>query len=284
MKVHILRPESITPIARYLERGRAHPDSYTVQKELAAVLLHREREYRGMHQPWSSGGPLPVPREGSAFAPYDLTLQGSAALLSQLPPFEQPSPFIVDLFGLKPLVTDALRPTLRRTKAHAFGWLLLARLLDDLDGLDEAKGAVAVAKTLGEATNPRAMSRFTDRVDDLALRVRAREEGEAFTRYWLSEADFCAAEQARALGGFDERRVPPALRPLIDIARRYGVGDDFCRRIALRRMSKKERARLKERVHAASPAVDEWLARESGPPYGIESSAFFWLQVAADEV
>src|SRR5512145_1365014 len=70
------------------------------------------------------------------------------------------------------------------------------------------------------------------------------------TRYWLSEADFCAAEQARALEGFDEARVPPDLRPLIDTARRYGVGDDACRRIALRRLSRAERARLRERVHA----------------------------------
>ena len=44
MKSHLLRRESVTPIATYLTRRGELPDSADGQLEFAAVLLDRERE------------------------------------------------------------------------------------------------------------------------------------------------------------------------------------------------------------------------------------------------
>jgi hypothetical protein len=55
-RIHLLRRESITPIARYLERARHNTDLFEAQLDLAVALLYREREYRAMHQAhWFSG-------------------------------------------------------------------------------------------------------------------------------------------------------------------------------------------------------------------------------------
>lgn len=61
MKVHLLRPKSITPIARYLQRRNQNPDSFAIQLEFAIALLYREREYRAMHRAGWFRGTVPAP-------------------------------------------------------------------------------------------------------------------------------------------------------------------------------------------------------------------------------
>ena len=79
MKVHILRPESITPIGTYLDRRRQHPESFDAQIEFACVLLYRDREYRGMYASgWREK--KPAPSSDSPFAPFDLTKDAAAEL------------------------------------------------------------------------------------------------------------------------------------------------------------------------------------------------------------
>lgn len=55
-------------------------------------------------------------------------------------------------------------------------------------------------------------------------RARAEVEGERLTRFLTTERQFCEEERERAMGSCDPSRVPPGLRGLIPLARRFGVG------------------------------------------------------------
>src|SRR5688500_5997904 len=133
MKIHILRPESITPIGLYLDRRRQHPESLDPQIGFACVLLYREREYRAWSH-WPQKKPAPSP--DSPFAPFDITTEGAAGLSALfdsmrtdvIDGFDPPD----DLFGLKLEAVDGLSQALRPIRSHGFGWLIHARLLMDL--------------------------------------------------------------------------------------------------------------------------------------------------------
>lgn len=330
MRVHILCKESVTPIERYLAASAAAPRSHARQKEVAALVLTREREYRGL---FSRMGLVDRAQDdGTAFAPFPLTAAGATALARlyalEASAIQEPPGF--DLFGLKADVAARLRATLRPVAAHGLGWLLLSQLLDDLARFDEAMDAArqaiesgetlqglallwsaAIGAARGDDGSPayavarraerqgraalRAAKRsprdwpqrlrdaFDERVRQLAARTRAREEGDAFTKYWTTERAFCESQRAAGLKGFDESRVPPEFRPLIPLAQAFGVGDDVCRGLFLKQISRAERATMKEQVAPHATAVQQWLDSLGGPPYGVESSCFFWLLEAAEE-
>ena len=44
LKIHLLRPESVTPIAIYIARCDEQPDSFDRWLDFGALLLYRERE------------------------------------------------------------------------------------------------------------------------------------------------------------------------------------------------------------------------------------------------
>jgi len=154
MKIHILRPESITPIGTYLDRRRQHPESLDAQIEFASVLLYRDREYRGMYLSGLTKT-IPAPSPDSPFAPFDVTTDAAAALAAVFDSvqsgvdevFDRPN----DLFGLKPEAADGLGRTLRSIRSHGLGWLIYARLLSDLCRFREAIDAAEHAVRLGEA-------------------------------------------------------------------------------------------------------------------------------------
>ena len=154
MKVHILRPESITPIGTYLDRRRQHPESLDAQLEFATVLLYRDREYRGMYASgWREK--KPAPSSDSPFAPFDLTKDAAAELAAVFESLrtgvDDGSDRPDDLFGLKPEAADGLGRTLRSIRSHGLGWLIHARLLLDLCRFREAIDAAEHAIRLGEA-------------------------------------------------------------------------------------------------------------------------------------
>ncbi len=215
MKIHLLRRESVTPIAIYIARCNEQPDSFDQWLDFAALLLYREREYRSMYRTgWVFRGLKPAPAPDSPFQPYDLTAEAAvhqAALLDQaraidsLPLPEAPH----DLFGLKRSALDGLRRTLRPVKAHAFGWLVAARLHSDLLEEAEATAAQGRGADLGETRNNdllrlgdivKAVEALEERVRKRALRARTAVEGEAFTRFLTTEGAFCEQERAAALG------------------------------------------------------------------------------------
>jgi hypothetical protein len=340
MKVHILRPESITPIALYLDRRRQYPESLDAQIEFASVLLYREREYRTMYLSGLAAR-KPVPSPDSPFAPFDITTDAAADLAALFDEMrtgvdggsdrpddgaeERPD----DLFGLKPEAVDGLRRALGPIKSHGFGWLIHARLLTDLCRFREALEAAEHAIRLGEAVPgllivcdaawrgsmgrgsipdgdaiarkaeararrllpkegtrwiTRAQQAFDERVRQRALRTRARVEGKRFTRFLTTELGFCQQERKATLASFKSARVPKELRGLIPLAREFGVGDDPCRGLFIRKIPSRERRVAAQKIRGLATAIDRWLASLGGPPFEGEAAAFFWLLEAADEL
>lgn len=312
MKIHILRAESITPMALYLERQRNNPESYRAQLEFAGVLLYREREYHAMNSSaWLLGRKKPAPSADSPFQPYDITAEAAANLAGIFS--DDPSESLplnkTDLFGLKDAAAEALSRVLRPVKSQGLGWLIYASLLIDLCRYDEAVSAADQAIALGEraqgsalatraallgeiARKPlvndrglkRAIDALTERVRQLALRVRAQVEGDTFTRYVSTELAFCERERDAALESFDAARVPPGIRGLVPLARQIGIGDDVCRALFISRMRARDRREAARTIREHGAAIDDWLASAEPAPYKDEAAAFFWLRAAADEL
>jgi hypothetical protein len=311
VKIHILRPESITPISLYIERQQNRPESYKVQLEFATVLLYREREYRAMNSAKWFAGKTPAPTVESPFQPFDITPDAAADLASILAD-RAPELGLVsknDLFGLKDSAADGLRRVLRPVKPQRLGWLVYASVLTDLCRYEEAVVAADEAAGLGERVQgsalagraallgglrrghietDRALSRAVDaleeRIRQAALRIRKSVEGPAFSRFLSTSTAFCEEERDRALESFDESRVPANLRALVPLARQLGVGDEGCRAMFMSRMRARDRREAANTVRAHGQAIDDWLSSIGPPPYECEAAAFFWLRAAADDL
>lgn len=295
MKIHLLRRESVTPIALYIARRDEAPDSFDRQLEFATVLLYREREYRSMHNSaWFGRGERPAPSADSPFQPYDITPEAAAFLTALFDGTDErvlSSPD--DLFGLKRSAIEGLRRTLRPVKAHAFGWLVITRLHADMVDEAAASAAAAHGRDLGEARLAAALREpgrdrkstdaFNERVRRRALSARSAVEGAAFTRYVTTEGAFCEQERTAAMADFDESRVPAGLRPLVPLARQLGVGDDPCRGWFLRKLPARERRAAKAAIAEHAEAIDAWLETRD-EPYEAEAAAFFWLREAGEEL
>ena len=291
MKIHLLRRESVTPIAIYIARCDERPDSFDRWLDFAALLLYREREYRSMYSSdWLFRRLKPAPAPDSPFQPYDLTVEAAGHLADAMQIHAPLSPN--DLFGLKRSALDGLRRTLRPVKAHAFGWLVAARLHDDLLEETEATVAEARAADLGEKQINdltargrvfKAVEALNERVRKRALRARTAVEGEAFTRFLTTEGAFCEQQRASGLAEFDEARVPAALRALVPLARQLGVGDDACRGWFIQKMPRRERLAASRMIAEHAAAIDAWLATCDEPHEG-EAAAFFWLREAGEEL
>jgi hypothetical protein len=118
----------------------------------------------------------------------------------------------------------------------------------------------------------------------VAWQARAEAEGERFTRFLKTETEFCEEERWRIQSRFDDTQVPESLRHLVPLACQFGVGDDSCRRLFVRRATARERA---DAVRLAAPALDEvqaWVARFEPASYPPEVAAFFWLLEAIEEM
>ena len=291
MKIHLLRRESVTPIAIYIARCHEQPASFGRWLDFAALLLYREREYRSMYRSgWVFGRLKPAPAADSPFQPYDLTAEAAGHLADAMQVHAPLSPD--DLFGLKRPALDGLRRTLRPIKAHAFGWRVAARLHGDLLEQTEADAAEARAADLGQtsikggasvAHYGKAMELLNERVRQRALRTRTAVEGDAFTRFLTTEGAFCERERAAALAQFDEANVPAALRSLVPLARQLGVGDDACRGWFIRKMPRRARMAASKAIADHAQAIDAWLATCNQPHEG-EAAAFFWLRAAGEEL
>jgi hypothetical protein len=152
-RIDILRPESVTPIDRFLDRVCAEPGSYARQIEFACVLLYREREYRAMYASSWRPDRLPVAGSDVPFLPRGLTSDAAEAIASTVRSVWGLGPADAtlapdDLFGLKAGALAGLGRVLRPTRAHAFGHLVASRLAKDLCRYEEA---IALARTALDA-------------------------------------------------------------------------------------------------------------------------------------
>ncbi|HET9369750.1 MAG TPA: hypothetical protein VFO19_05860 [Vicinamibacterales bacterium] len=328
--VHLLRPDSITPIQIYLDLRARQPDAAATHIDYASVLLYREREYLAMFSSrWMMGDATPSPSPSSPFAPFDLTERAAAALRSNLGGHASGDARTApdDLFGLKADAAAGLTTTLAPTRADRFGWLLLAQMRIDLTEYGAAIAAAEQAAIAGEAPTAHALVHhaalagraqlpradaiaesaakraralvgarlparwvderrraFDERLRKHALGVRTRVEGDAFTRFLKTPAQFCADERDASMANFRDDRVPADLQPLIPLARALGVGDDVCRAHFVGKLSRQARHDARTRIHGAGDAIDRWLDSIGPPPYEHEAAAFFWLRHALDEM
>jgi hypothetical protein len=295
MKIHLLRRESVTPIALYIARRDEQPERFDRQVEFGTVLLYREREYRALYGSDWARGVRPAPSSDSPFQPYDLTPEAADHLVALLDGAQAIDVLATpdDLFGLKRSALDGLRRTLRPVRAHAFGWLVVSRLHADLVEPDEAAAAATRAGELGEAQLAAALQpasgarkgieAFEERIRRRALGARRAVEGGAFTRYLTTENAFCEQERTAALARFDESGVPAELRPLAPLAKQIGIGDDLCRSWFIRKLPAHDRRAAKALIEEHGAAIDAWLATHD-QPYEGEVAAFFWLREAGEEL
>ena len=81
-----------------------------------------------------------------------------------------------------------------------------------------------------------------------------------------------------------DSNIPASLHPLIGLAERYGIADDWAREEMIAKCSPSERHALKEAVRKCDDAFDVWLAgpEAAGPEFSDEYIAFSALRLAAD--
>ena len=106
---------------------------------------------------------------------------------------------------------------------------------------------------------------------------RARSEAAA-------ERKRCAEDQQQLARTFDASRVPESLRALATWARRYGIGDDYCRRFLLRRLSNKQRTALTHEIDGHARAIQAWLDSFAGALMPPEAEAFMHLALGVEEI
>lgn len=102
--------------------------------------------------------------------------------------------------------------------------------------------------------------------------------GEMRRRYGLTAEN-------RPVIRLDPTAVPPALRPIIPLAERFGVSDDLIRADIVAKTPATELAAMRVAVEAQADAFDDWLGgpEADGPGFSAEYLAFSCLRMAADE-
>lgn len=155
----------------------------------------------------------------------------------------------------------------------------LAKLRRDLD----AAGMPTDAATLLQGFI-RARNFLWSWLADEAERIRnslSRGRRQRLARDALGE---CLAMSRALRKTFRASRVPAALRPLAAAAARWGIGDDGCRPLLMRRIPRAQRAALVRQAAAVAGAVDAWLNTFPAGKMSTEAAAFMYLMEGIDEI
>ena len=99
------------------------------------------------------------------------------------------------------------------------------------------------------------------------------------------EMDDCVARQKQLKKEFKATKVPKALRSLAAAAAKYGIGDDVCRPMIMKKVPKATRARLIKAVDKLAPKVEVWLdSFGGGENMTTEAAAYMYLYEAIEEI
>lgn len=120
---------------------------------------------------------------------------------------------------------------------------------------------------------------------DEAERIRNSLERGRKRRVAQEELDECQRRQRELKQSFDASRVPASIRALASAASHYGIGDDPCRYLLMKRIPKKERDQLIRRADRLAKKVDEWLdSFGGGDKMSDEAAAFMYLMNGVEEI
>jgi len=130
----------------------------------------------------------------------------------------------------------------------------------------------------------RAQNFFRSSLEDEAERILNTLEPGRARRDAAAERKRCAEHQQQLARTFDASRVPESLRALATWARRYGVGDDYCRPFLLRRLSNKQRTALTHEIDGHARAIQAWLDSFGDASMPPEAAAFMYLALGVEEI
>jgi len=82
----------------------------------------------------------------------------------------------------------------------------------------------------------------------------------------------------------DAANVPADLRPLIELAERWGIGDDVERSEYMEQAAPAEREALKMAVVPLQARITAWLDSFGTEPMSDEAAAFMYMQLAIEEI
>jgi tetratricopeptide (TPR) repeat protein len=122
-------------------------------------------------------------------------------------------------------------------------------------------------------------STLTHEVEQVLLALDRRKH-----RVSDEQLERCIQAQRQLALSFDASRVPQPLRPLAVWAVRHGMGDDLCRALLLKRLSKEQRTELIHDVDQHAEEIAAWL---DGFPIGEvppEAGAFLYLLEGVEEI
>ncbi len=257
----------------YLEAAAAAPSDYEAQLECAVVLRERELHFCALY-PAEPGPGEQTPEDDDAWwQPWPATPLGRDALRRIRAGGDPSADLPFDLFGAKRTVTERLAATIARTDAAAVGVALHSQFVFDLEGVIPDR-AIA-PETWFDPMN--------SVWDDLAHRARASREGDAYLRFCDSEVQRLRVARAALRAALAADNVPSRLRPLLPLARSFGLRDDGLRAAALAKTSTSARQVLAARVAEAATAIDAFTSEFSGGRDSPAVAAFFYLRLAAEE-
>jgi hypothetical protein len=125
---------------------------------------------------------------------------------------------------------------------------------------------------------------FTSNLWDQDERIRKALLPAAHARNVRAIRDDCRRRQRELRDSFDRARVPEAIRQLATAASRYGVGDDACRPLLMKGLSKESRKGLKQKAKRLARPIQAWL--DSFPPGAMseEAAAYMYLLEGLEEM
>lgn len=155
----------------------------------------------------------------------------------------------------------------------------LAQLRRELAGARQEAAAEALLSGFVRARN-----HLWSWLHDEAERIRNSLSRGPRQRRAQADLHECEAMSQELRREFRASQVPRALRPLARAASRWGIGDDVCRPLLMRRMPRASRARLIRQADALADAVSAWLDGFAPGRLSTEAAAFMYLMEGVDEL
>ena len=289
-------PESVKGLER---RISTNPDDATAQYQLAVLLL-ATRDLYAFHSPDDS----PVlaraeellsraieidPANARAHAMLGFTYhQLEDRLERALASFK-----VARKLDPKDKVVDVYVPTILVAMEKE------SEALKELTAVARRQGVnlVKLRKDLAEAKFPAdavtlltngfisARNYFWSEMMDEAESIRNSLERGRKRRVAREELDTCRTHQRELKERFDPSKVPASIKSLAAAASRYGIGDDPCRALIMKKIPRKTRERLIEQADRLAEETDKWLdSFGSGDKMTTEAAAFMYLLEGIEEI